>query len=520
MKLIYAGINGQQSANWGNYLFNCTRNRKCQRAYFVPIKSLSDIQLYVDLPGKPLTYEATIMDLCNPDCNPLLGDFNSDYNDDYFIGTGCIPQENHVVFPNYVVGQKPDNTWYGVFGGLNPVSYKSFFIRMTFSVNGVSYVYFSEMFTLEDCAPLVHLRGCYPNEVPPADASDCNGIYYGLPASDDTLGMANYRYFHWAYVRYGQVIASTKKVAFSFFNSLKTYKSIVTRGWVFEFEMVPPFYSDVLLGIFIRGNIQIDGAEYKLAEEQNWAVYDMDSKLWDMNTNLDQLCRQYFGCKPSDCALPALPPDHGSGSHPFPPGSGGSSSIATCKTLLAVNQDPESVLTINYLDCDGLPQTLNIQPNSASDEFCAIADSVIASGTTQYTIQINSDGCNIGTICEEYYNDSGNPIDGVSYTDCAGNYHDSITVDPGGSICITTGTMSGGGFLRFIGQCGGTPACILYTMHINTGGAMLWWQDCATGQVFSSNMPENTLQTVCSRSIPYTTAGSITLSGTTQPCHP
>lgn len=58
-------------------------------------------------------------------------------------------------------------------------------------------------------------------------------------------------------------------------------------------------------------------------------------------------------------------------------------------------------------------------------------------------------------LCEEWYNDSGSTLNGISYTDCAGTPHTSVTITPGGSICIQPGTGAGGdfGFLIFLQYC-------------------------------------------------------------------
>ena len=56
--------------------------------------------------------------------------------------------------------------------------------------------------------------------------------------------------------------------------------------------------------------------------------------------------------------------------------------------------------------------------------------------------------------CDEYFNNTGNPITGVGYTDCGGTIMENQTVDPNQSICVQQGTLSGGGFLINLGNCG------------------------------------------------------------------
>lgn len=308
MKLIFAGISSNFALDYSNFVFNCTRNRNCQRPYYVPIRSLQDLVLYMDLPAKPDMYEATLFDMCNLDCTTTGGDFSDDFSDDFDTGGEvCDFSTSSLVFDKYVVAQTPSNSWYGVFGNPNNLipNLKTFFIRFVFTIAGQDYVYYSEQFELEECDPLLLLKACYPNETTGADATDCNGLYYGFPVGNDFLGTKNYRYFHWAYVRNGSVFDYKQKLSLSFFNSKKTYKTVSTKQQLLEFELVPEFYKRVIMGILERGNIRIADFEYRLDEEQNWQVADYDSKLWQLDTVLTDECKLYFGCGASDCLLPS-----------------------------------------------------------------------------------------------------------------------------------------------------------------------------------------------------------------------
>lgn len=312
MKLIFAGISSAYSLNPQKFLYNCTRNAACQKMYFVPLRTIRDLYFYVDFPDKPDFINAVAIDACCYQPLPASpGDFSDDFNEDFDIGdTGGAGTCSHpVVFDKYVVGQKPDNTWYGVFQTSEDFrDFKQFYFRFNFTVNGEDYIYYSEEFELDDCAPLTCLRGCYPNEPVGADAWDCNGIYYGLHSGpEEPLGDPGLRYFHTACVRYGSVIDTTAKLTLSLFNTKRTYKAILQRENTLEFELVPSFYKDVLLGIFTRGTVEINGTNYVLQTEQNWKVLDFNSKLWQLDTLLFTECKNYFGCKPANCELPVLP---------------------------------------------------------------------------------------------------------------------------------------------------------------------------------------------------------------------
>lgn len=307
MKLLFAGISGQANVDYTNHLFNCVRNPRCQREFFVPIKQWSDLMLYVDLPGKPETVESTavIADICAP----FGGDFNEDFNEDFDIGEGATLC--NVVFEKYVIGKKPDGTWYGVFA--NPVvegceNTKCFFVKMTFTIANVDYNYLTEQFCFPICNNLTLLKSCYPNETVGANASDPNGIYYGFPTNADFMGTENFRYFHWAYLRDASVIEQKNKLSFSAFNSKKVYKNGFTREWLLEFELVPNFYKNHILGLAARGHVDFGGTKYKLADEQDVQVIDRDSQLWKVDLLLDENTDQTFGCAEDSCVLPCVLP--------------------------------------------------------------------------------------------------------------------------------------------------------------------------------------------------------------------
>lgn len=280
MKLIYS-----PEGTPDNYLFNCTRNSACQDPYFIPVPSFGGLmQFYTD----------------------LFGSLNA-------IGITavmCTGEEVPVIAQTSISGTKPDGTYYVVLGDLladrDILPGECFYLRFEADTTDGTAFYFSQYFCVENCKVVNTLRGCYPNEPIGYEAFDCNGIYYGFP--NDTEDMS-YRYFHWAFVREGQIIEQKKTLAISLFNSRKAYKSTLQREKVFEFELVPTFYSDVLIAVFGRGNIEIDGTGYLVAEQNEFSISDKDSKLWPMDVLLGQECKLYFGCGQSDCELPEPSPD-------------------------------------------------------------------------------------------------------------------------------------------------------------------------------------------------------------------
>lgn len=305
MKLIYAGT-GEASLDPTKWLFNCKRNAACQRPYFVPYPHLSDIVFYLDLPfGKPDSTTVEIIDTCGKQSG---GDFNDDFNDDFFNDDIAPPPPYTAIPATYVIAQKPDGSWYGVFANLSTTvgegSFPCFYLRITCIKDGITYTFYSQQICLQRCEELTLLQGCYPNEPVGANATDCNGIYYGFHAGNGVpVGATNYRYFHKAYVRLGSIIEQKNKLSFSAFNSRRMYKNFFSREWVFEFELVPTFYKDIIIGVLNRGNIKIDGVAYKLADEQTFEIIDTNSKLWGMDVLLDELCKQYFDCGEDNCTV-------------------------------------------------------------------------------------------------------------------------------------------------------------------------------------------------------------------------
>lgn len=288
MKLLYAG-HGVSVKSYTELLFNCVRNQKCERLFYVPVNFFSDIVLYADLPGKPTLMQIEVMNVCD------------------------IANVGTAVSSKYVIGQTNTDAWYATIGQIvvTPpvgVTYNKFFFKLSFTVSGVVHVYYSQQYEFPYCDDLKFLRGCYPNEEVGTDAYDCNGLYYGFPTNEDFLGDQYYRYIHTAFLRMSSVIEQRNKFTFTAFNSKKIYKSVFNREWLLEFEIVPTFYKDALIGIFARGQVQYDGTEYILAESQDISIIDVDSKLWKMDMLFASECKNTFGCSPADCILPGPPP--------------------------------------------------------------------------------------------------------------------------------------------------------------------------------------------------------------------
>lgn len=283
MKMIFAGTSGTPEA----VLYNCTRNVRCQRPYYVPLPDLSDLMLYFDFPfGKPATVT--------------------------LFATTCNSDTVQLTFENYVIGQKTDGDWYGVFTQCSTpaeaLQADRFYIRAMVTDSANTYNYYTNQFEFEKCAALTELTGCYNDTDISSNATDCNGVYYGFPAGTDTLGNDLLRYYHSAFVRSAEVIESRNKFQFSYFNNKVAYKNFLTKNYLLRFELVPPFYKDEIIAAMNRGNISINGKDYRLEDAQEIALTNDDLKWWKMDLVLTELCKQFFSCTPTVCTPAPMPP--------------------------------------------------------------------------------------------------------------------------------------------------------------------------------------------------------------------
>gem|GEM_PF-5869914 len=284
--MIYAGLSSSPNAVPEKWLYNCTRNTACQKPFYIPIIDFSDFVLYFDFPDKPSLYTINI------------------------IPCDDTPFEINTLSCNFVIAQKPDNSWYGIFTQFDSSSFPvltRFYIDATFTINGSDYRYFSNQFEFDLCAPVTKIEACYNDPSIGADAYDCNGVYYGFHAGTGVaVGNTLLRYFHHAYVKYAEVIETSNKMSFTLFNSQIAYRNFFTRLYDFQFELVPTFYKDILVAIFNRGNIGINSIEYTLSDSQDFTITNDSLKWWKMDIKLSSLCRQWFSCTPTTC-IPASP---------------------------------------------------------------------------------------------------------------------------------------------------------------------------------------------------------------------
>lgn len=284
--MIYGGPSASSYTVPTNFMYNCIRNITCQREFFVPMRSITDLFLYFEFPfGKPVDWIINLID--------------------------CDGSASELSFCNYVIARQPSGLWYGIFTGVvdeGDILSKFRIEAQFFSASETPYKYFSEQLEIGGCDPLMKVEACYPVPDDLTRAYDCNGIYFGTHTGDTAAdGNILLRYYHSIFVRLGSVIETENKMELTIFNSQRPYRNIMTRQYVLESELIPPFYKDVLIGVVARGLILINGADqYTLEAAQQISPIDKGSQLWAPDILLGKIYRGYYGCDDTICA-PALP---------------------------------------------------------------------------------------------------------------------------------------------------------------------------------------------------------------------
>lgn len=267
------------SSQYTNYVHNCLRNAQCDPPYSAPVLDIPYVQLYVDFGQyEPVMYEIQLVDHCGDNGEQL--------------------------FPsNYIVGQTPEGNWFGVFKYFQPVAVTTFVIWLSAFVDVpgglVEKTFFSEMFVVEPCDHLTKVKACQPAGAL-ATGFDVNGIYYGDPVPGDVLGFDGVRYFHIAWVRRGKLRELSNKATFK--SSLyRTFRSTLERTHQLEFELVPKWYKDVLLAIYMRGAIQVNDGPTMIVSDLNFEALNDDDLQWRAYPQLKTTTNLYFGCDDSEC---------------------------------------------------------------------------------------------------------------------------------------------------------------------------------------------------------------------------
>src|SRR6476469_3523943 len=118
--IMIPGNIGATINNYGSYISNCQKN---QSPYRVPVNSLADVQLYINIGvTEPTAIQYQLINTCG-------------------VNAGDVS----IIIPGaYVVGQDTNDNWYGVFRSFSGSSAMCFVIGITLTISGTDYIFFSE----------------------------------------------------------------------------------------------------------------------------------------------------------------------------------------------------------------------------------------------------------------------------------------------------------------------------------------------------------------------------------------
>lgn len=267
--------------NFSNYAHDCLRGR-CEWPYHIPVPGVPYVQLYVDFgTNRPLAVEFTLLDFCDQ------------------------AHTEQIVPSNFIAGQTPEGTWYGVFKFFNSptIPVTSFVMHLSAMVfTGMAFqqrTFFSEIFIVEPCAPLTKIKSCHPENAT-VTGFDINDIYYGLPEGS-YLGIAGVRYFHIVYARLGKVRELSPTATFTS-NLIRNFRTQVDRKYIVETELVPKWYKDYFLAVYSRGAISVNDGPTFLVDSLAFEAINDDDLFWKPYANLKKTTKLYYGCDGSNCA--------------------------------------------------------------------------------------------------------------------------------------------------------------------------------------------------------------------------
>lgn len=266
-------------SNYGAYISNCQLR---QMNYKIPVNSLSDVQLYINI---GTTAPGTVLYQLIHTCD----------------SAGTIET---LSTSSYVVGQDTNNNWYGVFSNLTGGTNLSCFV---IAITLDDQIYFSEEYCVENsCSTLSLLKGCYGN-LDNKLSYDCEGVYFGTHAGTDTaLGDTTIVYKHELLLRGVEVGLSAIKNSFKQgrTRNFRTEKEKIFQFWG---EPVPEWYIPEVDSIFYRGEVYVDEVKYLVNETQFEKVEEC-FKTWKPTATFKESCYKSFSCEADPCLPPSEQP--------------------------------------------------------------------------------------------------------------------------------------------------------------------------------------------------------------------
>lgn len=265
-------------SNYGSYINNCQRN---QMPYKIPVTSLSNVQLYIDIGAiRPDAVQYHLIHTCG-----ALG--------------GTIET---IITSSYVVGQDTNSNWYGVFKNFTGATPSCFVIAITLTIGATDYIFFSEEYCVQSgCEVLTLIKGCYGN-LDNKLSYDCEVIYFGVPAGDTASAMGDLTlvYKHELYLRNVEVTLNSIKNSFKQ-GRTRNFRTEKEKLYLFMAELVPEWYISEIDSVFYRGEIFVGSTHYLINETQFEKIEDC-KRMWKPTATFKESCYQSFSCELNPCA--------------------------------------------------------------------------------------------------------------------------------------------------------------------------------------------------------------------------
>lgn len=265
-------------SNYGSYINNC---RASQWPYKVPVNSLADAQLYINIGDNP---PDTVLYQLIHTCGPLAGTIET------------------ITPASYIVAQDTNDNYYGVFKNFSGATPTCFVIGITLTFDGQSgdQIYFSEEYCIEACQTLTLLEGCYGN-LDNKLSYDAEGIYFGT-GEGAPVGDAALVYKHQLLLRNVEVYRSAIKNTFKQ-GRTRNFRTEKEKIYQFNAEFVPDWYLDEIDAVFYRGEVYVGGVKY-LVNETQFELIEECKKLWKIPATFRTSHYQSFSCEANPCDPP------------------------------------------------------------------------------------------------------------------------------------------------------------------------------------------------------------------------
>jgi hypothetical protein len=349
-------------ANYGSYISNCTLN---QKPYKIPVNNLQDVQLFIDIGGQPDAAQYQLIHTCGPNAGTV----------------------EELTTSSYVIGQKPNDDWYGVFKNFDDTTYplSCFVIGITLTFGLLDVIYFSEEYCIDNyCTDLTLIKACYGN-LDNRISYGCDGVYFGRHATLNTpLGDPTVYYQHQTYLREVEVTLQAIKNTFKQgrTRNFRTEKERVFQFWA---EFIPEWYIGTIDAIFYRGEVFVGSVKY-LVDGTSFEKIDDCSKTWKPSATFKESCFQSFSCEEDPCAPPSEESstsggggEESSGSIPPEESSSGTPPVVCYNYLIEAG---ESLTSYTYVGCDGESHANVTIDAHFSDTVCAQEGTVSGGSVT------------------------------------------------------------------------------------------------------------------------------------------